>query len=714
MKKLNFFNNFNKKAIFPIICLFVFAIMLLFSIFSFYTNNCVNNYTSKTTYNINNLITLDDSDADFLNNFIMNFSTNKAVMNSFNLENLDSSYGFAISNIITQYNTMTPSFKSLYTYNGNSLYNCTNMHNTALDNIPYELKVELQKPANERKSIVVTSNNFTQTTVYQMFSHTLSNINNTIIVEKNTDESFITYADFEKTNNCKLIISSKYGDIIYSSSNVHKGGSNIQNTVLDIPIYNHDQKYIFYENSKHIVHHFLSQASGLNYYILTPYSEIIQPYNYQNYYSLILICVLIVFSLIFLTTLTLKYLRLLKKRQFISLNEFEYEAIKTKELNEKVLDYSDSNETIQKLASMRNKSKCIIVYINPENITELKETYSGNTLYLYKYSIDNVIRELATEQNYIISCFENNLLSMAYVIEDISERTYLNNMKDICKKIMSASEKIGGIISIYVSAPFYGIDFKEHNEAIHNLINYRFFYTKNELIFEEEIINNYVPEIECTKRFQDLLDSINESLNTLLHLNNLYFHSIIHLEYNNAREHLMSSFFKLYNNVNDRLKESGRPMFEFNLTDKIKHISAAKNISEIEKLYESILTTVNKYLSEIKTNSEMNLFQICSDIVNRDFANPSLSSETIAKEIGFSQSHLVRKLKAEHNVSLTNMIRDRRLKESVNFLINTDENISDIIIKCGFTDKSYFTVIFKNKYNMTPSAYRKAFTEPKV
>jgi AraC family transcriptional regulator, transcriptional activator of pobA len=56
--------------------------------------------------------------------------------------------------------------------------------------------------------------------------------------------------------------------------------------------------------------------------------------------------------------------------------------------------------------------------------------------------------------------------------------------------------------------------------------------------------------------------------------------------------------------------------------------------------------------------------------------------------------------------SVTEIIETRKLIEAKNLLISTEKNISEIGFELGYSEKAYFTSVFKKKSGQTPSEFR--------
>ncbi len=81
--------------------------------------------------------------------------------------------------------------------------------------------------------------------------------------------------------------------------------------------------------------------------------------------------------------------------------------------------------------------------------------------------------------------------------------------------------------------------------------------------------------------------------------------------------------------------------------------------------------------------------------------------EHLAKELNISVRQLQRLLKAHLNVSPRQYVTIQRLEKASELLREGTLNISEIAFACGFTDPSYFGVVFKKYFEMTPVDYKK-------
>ncbi|MBJ7880838.1 helix-turn-helix transcriptional regulator [Gelidibacter salicanalis] len=90
-------------------------------------------------------------------------------------------------------------------------------------------------------------------------------------------------------------------------------------------------------------------------------------------------------------------------------------------------------------------------------------------------------------------------------------------------------------------------------------------------------------------------------------------------------------------------------------------------------------------------------------------SDPSLNYnlDQLSSETGLSQAKLQEGFKFLYARTVTEYIRHTRLEAARDLMNTTDLNISQIVYTIGFTSRSYFSKIFKDKYSMTPHEFKK-------
>lgn len=86
-----------------------------------------------------------------------------------------------------------------------------------------------------------------------------------------------------------------------------------------------------------------------------------------------------------------------------------------------------------------------------------------------------------------------------------------------------------------------------------------------------------------------------------------------------------------------------------------------------------------------------------------------LTIPLISKAINVSKSECFRCFKLFTQKTPIEYINEYRLEQAQKMLIDTTCNITEISCACGFCSSSYFTKLFKEKYQMSPRQYRESF-----
>ncbi|HET8804592.1 MAG TPA: AraC family transcriptional regulator, partial [Aequorivita sp.] len=81
--------------------------------------------------------------------------------------------------------------------------------------------------------------------------------------------------------------------------------------------------------------------------------------------------------------------------------------------------------------------------------------------------------------------------------------------------------------------------------------------------------------------------------------------------------------------------------------------------------------------------------------------------ENLAREAGLNVNKLQEGFKKLYGTTVNNYLQKKRLDAAYNLLTKTDLSISEIVIAIGLSSKSYFSKIFKEKYAISPSEFRK-------
>ena len=139
--------------------------------------------------------------------------------------------------------------------------------------------------------------------------------------------------------------------------------------------------------------------------------------------------------------------------------------------------------------------------------------------------------------------------------------------------------------------------------------------------------------------------------------------------------------------------------------------SFARQIEEIATLSESaaLMTDMfRSYCRLVRKHSMKGLSPLARKtvlMINADLS-ADLSLNALAAAQNVSPGYLATIFKKETGVTISEFIRERRIKHAIHLLTTTHLQIQSIAIHCGIMDVQYFSKIFKKAMGKTPKEYR--------
>lgn len=121
----------------------------------------------------------------------------------------------------------------------------------------------------------------------------------------------------------------------------------------------------------------------------------------------------------------------------------------------------------------------------------------------------------------------------------------------------------------------------------------------------------------------------------------------------------------------------------------MQHNKEVRNKRPQTSLLKRELKKIRSYAKKIEKN------------IADDFSLDDISAET-----GLTQAKLQEGFKLLYNKTVTEYIRHARLELARDRIASTEMNISEVVYSIGFTSRSYFSKIFKEKYGLSPSEFK--------
>ncbi len=119
-------------------------------------------------------------------------------------------------------------------------------------------------------------------------------------------------------------------------------------------------------------------------------------------------------------------------------------------------------------------------------------------------------------------------------------------------------------------------------------------------------------------------------------------------------------------------------------------------------------TDVNMEL--IRNNRKLNRLSMITAYMKENYKE-DISLESLAETFGYSPTYLSRMFQKYAKTNYKVCLDDIRLKHTVKELVNTKASIEEIALENGFPNSKAFARVFRKRYGMLPSEFRRSVRE---
>ncbi len=137
--------------------------------------------------------------------------------------------------------------------------------------------------------------------------------------------------------------------------------------------------------------------------------------------------------------------------------------------------------------------------------------------------------------------------------------------------------------------------------------------------------------------------------------------------------------------------------------DKKSHYQIKLNAMIVE-----ILVELDRRINTHKITKDIDSLNYIKNYIDVHY-NEKINLESLAQLSFYSYHHFRHKFKEFTGFSPSQYVIRKRIEGAVEMLKNTDRNISEIAIDCGFSTAAQFCQLFKKHVSKTPIEYRNYF-----
>lgn len=177
------------------------------------------------------------------------------------------------------------------------------------------------------------------------------------------------------------------------------------------------------------------------------------------------------------------------------------------------------------------------------------------------------------------------------------------------------------------------------------------------------------------------------------------------LPFNQYRIYLMeitTSLLKLVQGYNLNMDEIFGENFNC-----YSYLENFNTLEEIENWFITIALRINELIRKQRINTSKLLVEKAKEFVRKNYFEFDMSVEKLCSYLHVSPAYFSTIFKKETEMNFVNYLTAVRLEEAINLLNTTDDKTYVISTKVGYAEPNYFSYVFKRKFGVSPSRYRK-------
>lgn len=142
--------------------------------------------------------------------------------------------------------------------------------------------------------------------------------------------------------------------------------------------------------------------------------------------------------------------------------------------------------------------------------------------------------------------------------------------------------------------------------------------------------------------------------------------------------------------------------------DQFRHkLQEMETLEDVNQLFTHLIWEVTEKAQDHTQKKYEQLIQQMRDYVAENYSSMSLSMNDVADHVDMSAAYLGRLFKQLTGITFTEYLTKYRLDTACDLLLHTNKTVNEISDAVGFTNSSYFYIVFKKNLGCTPNQYRK-------
>lgn len=319
---------------------------------------------------------------------------------------------------------------------------------------------------------------------------------------------------------------------------------------------------------------------------------------------------------------------------------------------------------------------------------------------------EDKVRQYISEEKMVDILRENNCERILCIRGNTEKecREYREKLKNLFKSYKDDFEGIGCVFS-NVSKGLKNL--QSAYVYARGLRQKQYAYCLNEVLREEEAVDTKIQYMnyDADKLFYEIRSGSKEQVEREIKR----FEEELNREKITSHMHLVLIISNLFFGLTKLPGEVGGDISDI-LGEPMEHYHKMLSSSRREEMLEylkKVCLMINDYFTRASEGKVKGILMRITDYMRANYGNEELSMKEVAKQAYISVSYMGIILKKETGKTFIEYLTQLRIEQAKKYLKETDLKNYEIAMKCGYSNPTYFSTVFKGMVGRSPSAYRK-------
>ena len=167
---------------------------------------------------------------------------------------------------------------------------------------------------------------------------------------------------------------------------------------------------------------------------------------------------------------------------------------------------------------------------------------------------------------------------------------------------------------------------------------------------------------------------------------------------------LTSALLREINSLDNRVA------YKLNSAYDVFNIAEYESVSELAQKIADFSQIIRQHVMQRDTSEDNVLIQQCIACMQENISNAQFSLSSLSEQFNITPQTLRRKFKEATGQTLSDYMIRLRIDRAKHLLTDTDLDISEICIQCGYLDPSSFIRLFKAEVGVPPGKFRESIS----